>query len=231
MMSTQRLLATTLVLTLAIGVAFGAPPAMPTDATLDRAAGTEMKQAKRALDQASRQAPLLQQRMPDVGSPMPTVKADPSAIASRYANVGKQSAPATLLVMVSYSMPSEAIARLASSASQVGATLVLRGMVDNSMEKTASLSADFIKRYPNLQVQIDPTVFRRFEVTQVPTFVLTRGTGEDKSCTKGCDPADSFVSVVGDVSLDYALEHITRNGGEAFAPIAEQHRQKLRSKP
>ncbi|MDP2369170.1 type-F conjugative transfer system pilin assembly protein TrbC [Rhodoferax sp.] len=230
-MSTQLSLAATLVLALAAGAALGAPPTIPNDATLERAAATETKRAKTAIDQAARQAPLLQQRMPDIVNPMPTTKADPSAIAARYANVGKQSAPATLLIMVSYSMPPEAIARLASMASQVGATLVLRGMVDNSMEKTASVSAEFIKRYPNLQIQIDPTVFRRFEVTQVPTFVLTRSTGEDKSCTKGCDPADSFVSVVGDVSLDYALEYITRNGGDTFAPIAEQQLQKLRSKP
>lgn len=220
-----------LVLLIAAGSALAAPPSMPDNAALERAATTETKRAKAAIDQASRQAPVLHQRMPDIGSPTPSAKADPSAIAARYADVGKQGAPTTLLVMVSYSMPAEAIARLASLASRTGATLVLRGMVDNSMEKTATLSAEFVRKYPTLQLQIDPTLFRRFEITQVPAFVLTRNTGEDKRCTKGCDPAESYVSVTGDVSLDYALEYIARNGSESFAQIAEQHLKKLRSKP
>ncbi len=134
--------------------------------------------------------------------------------------------------MVSFSMPPESIERLAAQASKVGATLVLRGMVDDSLTKTAQVVAAFLKRYPGAQFQIDPTVFRRFSIDQVPAFVLsTQPTGASTCAGKECSPRDSFVSVAGDVTLDYALEYLAQQRTAKFSSMAERRLKRLRGAP
>ena len=77
---------------------------------------------------------------------------------------------------------------------------------------------------------IDPEAFTRFAVRQAPTFVLMLGdAGNDMqgSCRAGCATPSGFVSVAGDVSLDYALETIQRRTPQA-APRAEPLLKRLR---
>ena len=60
--------------------------------------------------------------------------------------------------------------------------------------------------------QIDPQAFDRFAVTATPTFVLLRNGAVPSDCGGNtCFASDAFVSVVGDVSLDYALEYFQRS--------------------
>ncbi len=56
----------------------------------------------------------------------------------------------------------------------MGSPLVLRGLVENSMKRTAARLGDLLgmdrgERTPSLA--IDPTLFQRFGVDKVPTFV------------------------------------------------------------
>ena len=70
-------------------------------------------------------------------------------------------------------------------------------------------------------VQIDPQAFDRYAVTRVPTFVLVREGTRPVACASGsCAPADSFLRTSGDVSLDYALEHMRRSA-PGFGPTAD----------
>ena len=63
--------------------------------------------------------------------------------------------------------------------------------------------------------------FDRFAISKVPSFVLVRDGTRPVACASGsCAPADSFLRSTGDVSLDYALEHMQRSA-PAFAPAAE----------
>jgi conjugal transfer pilus assembly protein TrbC len=212
---------------LLISVAHAAPPPMPHDSVLNREVAKQLPKSATSIDKADRQSRSLHQPVPDVGNVAAPLMPDPAAIAERYESIGKNDESA-LYVMVSFSMPPESIARLAEQASKAGATLVLRGALDNSLKKTSERAAEFIKRYPGAQFQIDPTVFRRYAIKQVPAFVLARDNEEVKACTKGCDATAFFVSVAGDVSLDYALEYIARQGGERFAPLAERRLKKMR---
>ena len=75
--------------------------------------------------------------------------------------------------------------------------------------------------------------FTRFAVRQAPTFVLTLNDAANDmqgNCRAGCATPASFVSVAGDVSLDYALETIQRRQPQA-APRAEPLLKRLRASP
>ena len=90
---------------------------------------------------------------------------------------------------------------------------------------------------------IDPDAFTRFQVSSAPTFVLTLADEpvagapafgpvpelprcRGNSCTSPALEA-SYLSISGDVSLDYALDAIVRRNPEA-APRASAILQRLR---
>lgn len=203
---------------------------MPDNAALAREAARQAPRSAAAISKAEQQSKTLRQPVPDVSSPTALPAMDPAAIAKRYEGMGPAEESA-LFIMVSCSMPRESIERLASQANKAGATLVLRGMVDDSLKKTAETVADFLQRYPGAQFQIDPTVFKRFAVAQVPAFVISTPPPDTKTCGQECDPRNTFSSVAGDVTLDYALEYLARQRDARFAALAERRLQRLRSAP
>lgn len=159
--------------------------------------------------------------MPRVDAlPTPAVPADADlgAITQGYAPAIKQalasgaalSQKPSLLIFVSFSMPEATLARLVDQAARSSATLALRGLSESSLKRTVARIQKLIGTR-KVAFQIDPQSFERFSVEQTPTFVLIRAGAQPVSCGESqCLPNDSFVSVSGDVSLDYALEHIQR---------------------
>ena len=110
-------------------------------------------------------------------------------------------------------MPAASLRGLADQAARSGATLVLRGLKDNSMRATlASVQSLIGERH--LAWQIDPLAFTRYGIERAPTFVLRTGgvgaTAAESACTSDCRASSAFVAVAGDVSLDYALEAMVR---------------------
>lgn len=116
-----------------------------------------------------------------------------------------------LLIFLSFSMPEPTLKRLVEQADRVRATLVLRGLVSGSLVKTVSRARTLIGSR-QVGFQIDPQAFDRYGVQVVPTFVLAQAGATEASCGSGtCEPGTNFVSVAGDVSVPYALEHILRS--------------------
>ena len=75
---------------------------------------------------------------------------------------------------------------------------------------------------------VDPQAFDRFAISRVPSFVLVRDATRPVSCASGsCASADSFLRSSGDVSLDYALEHMQRSV-PGFGPAAELFLKRIR---
>lgn len=173
------------------------------------------------LEQAEKQSQRVSTRLPDLGSPSAPSPIDPSAIAKKYRGESTNDEP-SLLVLVSFSLPKESLERIALQASKSGAFLVFRGAVDNSLKKTADVVASFVDKYPGLQVQIDPTIYKRYSVTHVPTYILSKKSEDKTACTKACDIGDSFLSVAGDVTLDYALEQFSQSDNKSLAKVAER---------
>jgi len=139
---------------------------------------------------------------------------------------------ATLLVFVSLDMPKPSLTAIVAQAEAVGATLVLRGLKDRSIKKTAMAVTPLIGKR-NVSWVIDPQPFTRFDIRAVPAYVLVReNTDARKSCSAK-DAADSicaappvFVKVAGDVSIAYMLD-VVRAESPNFRSDAESLLKKL----
>jgi len=132
-----------------------------------------------------------------------------------------------LLVFVSLSMPRPTLQRLVDQAARAKASIVLRGFANGSLRDTVAQVQGLIGTR-QVAVQIDPQAFDRYAVTRVPTFVLVRDGARPVACASGsCAPADSFLRTSGDVSLDYALEHMRRSA-PGFGPPADTFLKRLK---
>lgn len=139
---------------------------------------------------------------------VPMGVSDPSEIARRMANAGKKPKGNDLMVFVSLSMPTEIIQQLAEQSKERGATMMLRGFVGDSMQKTQAIAASLNKA--GAVWQINPDAFKVFRVTNVPTFVIATNVA-GSILEEGCAKPSSYVSVNGNQSLDVALQTIRRH--------------------
>lgn len=71
-----------------------------------------------------------------------------------------------LIIFVSLGMPEASLKQLAHEAEQVGARLVIQGLVNNSFGQTSARIQAL-----GIAIDIDPPLFELFEVTRVPTFI------------------------------------------------------------
>jgi conjugal transfer pilus assembly protein TrbC len=139
-------------------------------------------------------------------------------------NAGSPSGTAAvaLRIFITLDMPRASLQLLTDQAARAGAVLVLRGLKSQSMRETLAIVRELIG-HRNVAWVIDPQAFTRFGVRHAPTFVLTLNDAANSDATSGCGsecitPA-AFVSVTGDVSLDYALEALLRRRPDAAARV------------
>lgn len=161
---------------------------------------------------------------------MPLAAPPPGVLDKLFAQVAAPQFPvlpqAQLLVLVSFSMPQEALQNLAQQADKAGAVLVLRGLVEDSLDKTAKAIQAVVGSGADATFQVNPNVFRAYGVQDVPSFVIAQPpTKDDSSCELGTD----YVSVRGDVTLEYALRKLGEN--PSFAATAGRYLQALGGKP
>ncbi len=114
----------------------------------------------------------------------------------------KNQASTALYLFVSLSMPKPALIALNKEAIELGATLILRGLKDNSYQKTALYLQDMIEK-TGQGFLIHPELFKRYEIHQVPAVVLTKD-------TLGSEPIFDVVS--GHIPLKTALLEIAHQG-------------------
>lgn len=184
---------------------------LPSDAAVDAAA----RRAAAMLASPELSNERLQAYLPLMGqAASPTPSVDTTKVVDQLLSRVQQT-PVTepvkeqLLVLVSFSMPEEALRNLAKQADAAGVPLVLRGLVDNDLQKTlAAIQKVLGDNAGDSTFQIDPTAFSRYAVNDVPTFVLTEADIEQASCEEGTD----YTKVRGDVSLRYALERLAEGG-------------------
>jgi conjugal transfer pilus assembly protein TrbC len=160
--------------------------------------------------------------------------ADPEKLAKQYGRQFQTPFPQDeLLVFVSTSMPEESLKRLARQTKRAGGVLVLRGfkggLKKGAMQETLRALKPLADAGAN--IQIDPEAFTRFGITAAPSFVLA---APDEDCAQAQNPQKqcrwSAARLSGDVSLDYALEHWTKNGGRA-GDIAQKFLSRLEGNP
>ena len=216
-----------LLLSVAVLPAYAAEPRWPSQQEIDGArAAHPMPGVEAIAREPVRPLPKIEPRQPAI---------DVEGIARRYAGnrqafEGGSRAEPTLMIFVTLAMPEASLKLLAAQAAHSGATMVIRGLKDDSMKKTLAAVKQIIGETP-VAWQIDPPAFKRFAVQRAPTFVLVAADSSavltQASCSSGCSLDGSFVSVAGDVSLDYALEFIARTR-PALAGNAQRYLKRLR---
>lgn len=135
-------------------------------------------------------------------------------------------------VFISSSMPLETIRTYAAAIGRYNdpkkMVLVMRGFI-GGMQKigpTTNFIADVLKEKPtcdftsseqcqmvNANVQVDPILFRRYGIREVPATVYAKGVrvnNPDQSEGNDDVSVSSFWTVYGDASLEYNLEQIRR---------------------
>lgn len=114
-----------------------------------------------------------------------------------------------LLVFVSFSMPEQSLKLWSQQAEKTGASLILRGLINNSLQATTQnkIIAGF---------NIDPEKFNQYDIKSVPAVVLIKN--------------NQYDVVYGDTSLEAALEHIKHKGSTVSKPMAQSYLNKMRHK-
>lgn len=118
------------------------------------------------------------------------------------------------MVFVSTSMPEQALKRIIADTSGAGGVVVFRGFPGNSGKAfIAALSRVVEKDQQFASIGIDPRLFRAFDVTAVPTMVVSSSdfTPCDGLTCKTTPPP--FDRIEGNVTVRYALETFAGENG------------------
>lgn len=86
---------------------------------------------------------------------------------------GKPNNRAEVLVFVSFSMPRAALKSLLRESVRYNATVIIQGLVENSLPKTfVKINELIVDLRSNGGVQIDPNLFNEYKIIKVPAIVV-----------------------------------------------------------
>ncbi|MEO8402132.1 MAG: type-F conjugative transfer system pilin assembly protein TrbC [Gammaproteobacteria bacterium] len=130
-----------------------------------------------------------------------------------YAN---QVSDRNVIIFVSFSMPEESLKEWIREAKIMHAPVVIRGLLNNSFKDTVN-KISFLTKENHGGVQIDPTLFRKFQVNKVPAVVVFK----EPSCMTNMSCTLDYDILFGDVTLSYALRKIS-NQQDSVSAIANE---------
>ena len=102
------------------------------------------------------------------------------------------------LVFVSFSMPESTWKSLSIETERAGGVFVLKGLPNNSFVELSKKLKKLREDGVNVNVQINPQLFGKYQIEHVPTFVAING--------------EKFDKVSGNISLGAALQKIADTG-------------------
>jgi len=130
------------------------------------------------------------------------------------------------IILVSQSMPIHVLKNILIQAKEYEALVVVRGLPNGEfLDEVHKLQR--IAEGTGTGLAIDPTLFKRFNVTSVPAFVLPL-TPLIPCTENGCSTPE-HVKATGDVTIRYFLELIERVGTDAEKEIARTQLLKVGS--
>lgn len=135
---------------------------------------------------------LARQAQPDIQS----FKAELQRV-SKDSFVEKRANKSQILIFVSFSMPKASLKGWMTQAQKINAPIYIRGLVNNSFKDTFKAVGELVEDQKG-GVLIDPPLFKKYSITQVPAVVVRE------------QDSNLFDIVYGDVTLDYALEKIVK---------------------
>lgn len=131
------------------------------------------------------------------------------------------------IAFASLSMPPQTLRQMMDDVTRAGGVVVFRGLTQGSAKVMTDALGKVLKPGERMDgVGIDPRLFRTFQVTEVPAYVVTASdfdlcSGFD--CTSQVPPYDRMN---GNVTAEYALRTFAEGGGPG-ARMAAQHLARL----
>lgn len=116
---------------------------------------------------------------------------------SKDSFVEKRNNKSPILIFVSFSMPKASLKGWMTQAQRINAPIYIRGLINNSFKDTFKAVGELVEDQKG-GVLIDPPLFKKYSITQVPAVVVRE------------QDSNLFDVVYGDVTLDYALEKIVK---------------------
>ena len=191
-------------------------------AVLDQADATAL-QARAHGEEYARAVPIAAAQPSD-----PVFDFDQMVAAAGTAAKGNLGEAPRFIAFASLSMPPQALRDMITRVNAAGGVVALRGFPAGSAKVlTEALGKVALDQEQMGSVGIDPRLFRAFNVTAVPTYVVA-STDFDLcdgfDCQTQVPPHDRLS---GNVNADFALETIARGGGPA-ARMASQYLARLK---
>jgi len=193
--------------------------------------------AKAVLEQADATADQARSHGEEYARTAPTAPPQPSdpifdfdqmVAAAGTAAKGNLGEAPRFIAFASLSMPPAALRDMITRVNAAGGVVALRGFPAGSAKVlTEALRKVALDQEQMGSVGIDPRLFRAFNVTAVPTYVVA---STDFDLCDGFDcqtPVPPHDRLSGNVTADFALETIARGGGPA-ARMASQYLAKLK---
>ena len=113
-----------------------------------------------------------------------------------------------LMVFVSSSMPKKSLEDYAMQLKEVGGTMVLRGLINNSFAQTTSYIHSLNK--DGAVAIIDPLSYKNFDIRHVPQIVVI---ADDHGCKWGrCQTTPFHDKISGNITIKHALTEISKHG-------------------
>lgn len=120
-----------------------------------------------------------------------------------------------LAVLVTLAMPDVELKSILIEAARYNASVVIKGLYGENLKSTATRIASLVGKERKGGISINPVLFRQYEVTSVPTFIMT--TESVERCMKdSCEPP-SHVRASGSVSVEYFLEKVASTSRDPLA--------------
>jgi len=125
-------------------------------------------------------------------------------------SIAEEEVTPTVLVFASFSMPEPTLKQLASDLKKINGALVIRGLINNSFKETAL----YLQKLGE-GVLLDPTLFEKFNIAAVPTFIILEGDLKSEQ-----NPVHDRLS--GNVSVRFFLEKASQEGDIRAAALLLQ---------
>ena len=135
---------------------------------------------------------------------------------------GDEQNASNVIIFISFSMPKESIKGWLDEAAKIHAPVVIRGLVNNSFKETLKCMNTLMSDNKG-GLQLDPTLFRQFQVSKVPAVVVRKSI----QCSPNQSCMNDYDIVYGDVHLDYALQAVIRRN-DTLSSIAKIELKRLR---
>lgn len=111
-------------------------------------------------------------------------------------------------IFISFSVPESIWCSLSKDLVKVGGTFILIGLPNNSFPELSEKILKLKQMGVEAQIQIDPVAFKKYDVSQVPTFVISDG--------------DKYDKVSGCISTEYALNYLSEKGELQFSKLLKK---------